>query len=162
MCLELTGESDIAATFREFLMELSSHMCKFMMCTPQHPLVILYRFLRTAFRRRMYTQGSKIWFHVAIRRAKSIVSQVSFEWLSFIPILAIVTWKWNILESYIKKNTPREHVNEWNHFNIISNLHTFTASMHPNCKVNTFRHVTFIILEILWCFTWDIHVCLLN
>lgn len=55
----------------------------------------------------MYTQGSKIWFHVAIRSAKSIVSQVSFESLSFIPILAIVTWKWKILKLYIKNTQER-------------------------------------------------------
>lgn len=48
-----TGDSEIAATFKEFLMELSSQMCKLMMCTPQQWLASLYKFLRTAFRSRI-------------------------------------------------------------------------------------------------------------
>lgn len=48
-----TGDSEIAATFKEFLMELSSQMCKLMICTPQQWLASLYKFLRTAFRSRI-------------------------------------------------------------------------------------------------------------
>lgn len=34
--------------------------------------------------------------------------------------------------------------------------------MHSNCKGSTLRHIILIIQEILWCFTQDIHVSLLN
>lgn len=50
---EQAWESEMVATFREFLMELNSQVCKPMISMPQHRWAILNSFLRTVFLRRI-------------------------------------------------------------------------------------------------------------
>lgn len=48
-------------------------------------------FLRTAFLRRMYTQGSRIWFHVAIR---TIISRLKCVDSSLTLVVRMMIWIW--------------------------------------------------------------------